>query len=155
MEFLAVLPTKDILIDMEHRVSQIPYASYASWFEVVEAVLRTWVNDDLPAFMCYKDYLTDHSYIREGLTYELLHIGLSPFSRSNNPTMDQIEYERNSHLFYEYAVPLIVDVILCYYNQLSTRLASYLEQYYQGVAGAAIELHDIFWGDVCISFKVN
>ncbi len=153
MEFLAVLPTKHILIDMEHRVSQIPYASYASWFEVVDAILRTWVNDDLPAFMCYKDYLTDPSFIRESLTYELLHIGISPYSRSNCPTLDLIEYERNSSQFYEYAVPLMVDTIMCYYSRLSGILASYLEQYYTTNTGV-IELHDIFWGDVCISFKI-
>lgn len=154
MEFLAILPTKHLLTEMEHRVSQIPYASYASWFEVVDAIVRTWVNDDLPAFLCYKDYLTDPSFVRDGLTYELLHIGLSPFSRSNDPTMDFIEYERNSSQFYEYAVPLMVDTIMCYYSRLSTLMATYLEQYLHAHV-ATPELHDIYWGDICISFKVE
>ena len=153
MEFLAVLPTKHIINELERRVSMIPYASYASWYEVVDAIIRTWVNDDYPAFLCYKDYLSDPSFIRQGLHYELLQIGLSPYKKTDNPVLDQIEYERNSALYYDYAVPLMVDSIMYYYSALSKVLAIHLEQYFQHI-NVTPELKDIFWGDICISFNV-
>ena len=153
MEFIAVLPTKHIINDLERTVSSIPYASYVSWYEVVEAIFRTWVNDDYPAFLGYKDYLSDPSMIRMDINYELLQIGVSPY-KTNMPTLDLIEFERNSSQYYEYAVPLMVDAIMCYYSALSRLWASYLEQYLNSLQ-ATPELKDIFWGDMCISFNVT